>query len=142
MGLNEEQKIYRLIDANLNRVREGLRVIEDSLRFVFKDFEQAAKLKRIRHRLDRKTKDIYPQLLLARDVEEDKNARLWEGKRNNLSSILAANFRRVEEGLRVLEEYGKLISAAAGDDFKKLRFQVYQREKEIMVKLCKTLNFM
>ncbi|MFH1258953.1 MAG: thiamine-phosphate pyrophosphorylase [Elusimicrobiota bacterium] len=125
-------KTYRLIDANLNRVREGLRVVEDTLRFVLSNNEQAAKLKRIRHQLDKKAGAIYPQLILARSVEEDKNSGLAEAGRKNLISLLIANFRRAEEGLRVLEEYGKLISAGAGDDFKKLRFQVYQIEKEVM----------
>ncbi len=128
----EQKKTYRLIDANLNRVREGLRVVEDTLRFVLSDNEQAAKLKRVRHQLDKKAGAIYPQLILARSVEEDKNSGLAEDGRKSLISLLIANFRRAEEGLRVLEEYGKLVSAVAGDDFKKLRFQVYQIEKEVM----------
>jgi len=56
--------------------------------------------------LDKKAGAVYPRLILARSVEEDKNSSLAEEGRESLSSLLIANFRRAEEGLRVLEEYG------------------------------------
>jgi len=49
-----------------------------------------------------------------------------------LKAVLAANFRRVEESLRVLEEYGKLVSPSAGAKFKKIRFAAYILEKEML----------
>ena len=39
-----------MIDANLNRLKEGLRVVEDIKRYVFDDAEVAYKIKSLRHK--------------------------------------------------------------------------------------------
>jgi thiamine-phosphate pyrophosphorylase len=126
---------YRLLDANLNRAREGLRVIEDVVRFLYNDKELSRKLRNIRHELSIITGKIYPRLLKSRDSENDVGLTFKEGKRKNLRDILIANFRRAEEGIRVLEEFSRLISADAGDRLKKIRFKVYTIEKEIVTRI-------
>jgi len=122
---------YRLLDANLNRAREGLRVIEDIARFLYDDKKLSQKIRNLRHNLTNVTKSIYPRLLKSREPERDVGLTIKEGKRSNLKDILFANFRRVEEGIRVLEEFSKLISTDAGDRLKKIRFKIYGIEKKI-----------
>jgi thiamine-phosphate pyrophosphorylase len=129
------QDKYRLLDANLNRAREGLRIIEDVVRFLYNDKELSRKLRNIRHELSIITGKIYPRLLKSRDSENDVGLTFKEGKRKNLRDILIANFRRAEEGIRVLEEFSRLISADAGDKLKKIRFKVYTIEKEIVTRI-------
>jgi len=126
---------YRLLDANLNRAREGLRVIEDVARFLYDDKKLSQKIRNLRHNLTNVTKSIYPRLLKSREPERDVGLTIKEGKRSNLKDILFANFRRVEEGIRVLEEFSKLISADAGDRLKKIRFKIYGIEKEIATRI-------
>ena len=125
------QNKYRLLDANLNRAREGLRVIEDVARFLYNDEELCKNLRNLRHNLSKITKSVYLRLVKSREPEKDVGLFIKEGKRNNINDIVFANFRRVEEGIRVLEEFSRLISADAGDKFKKIRFKVYGIEKEI-----------
>ncbi len=127
-----DRKYFRLFDANLNRCREGLRVIEDTARFVLVRPAAYKKARALRHELDRLTRGIYPELLVRRDAVSDAGRGIKEGGRKNLRSVLAANFRRVEESLRVLEEYGKLVSPKAGAKFKKIRFSAYTLEKLVL----------
>ena len=100
----------RLIDANLNRLREGIRVVEDIFRYIYNDKQTSSKLKQLRH-LSRIEK--YDELLEARDITNDvlKKSIPSEQNRENLQSILIANFKRVQESSRVLEEFTKLISS-------------------------------
>lgn len=128
------KKYFRLFDANLNRCREGLRVIEDTARFVLKKEKVYMQIRSLRHTLDKLTRAVYPELLAHRDSVADAGRKIKEGGRSNLRSVLIANFRRAEESLRVLEEYGKLVSSSAGSKFKKVRFAVYTIEKQILTK--------
>lgn len=129
------RKIYRIIDVNLNRAREGLRVIEDGARFIFNDKKLTGQLKKMRHSLSMIAAKVYPEVITARDSAGDVGAGQKEKKREALPGLLLANFRRVEEAVRVLEEFSRLISAAAGYKFKELRFKMYVIEKKIMKKV-------
>ena len=131
---NDERKYLRLFDANLNRCREGLRVIEDTARFVLEEEKLYKEIRGIRHRLDLVTRNIYPELLTKRDSVSDPGKTIKEGKRKNIEAVLAANFRRAEESLRVLEEYGRLVSGNAGPLFKQMRFKIYSLEKKTLAK--------
>lgn len=126
------KKIYRVIDANLNRAREGLRVIEDTARFVNVNDKLFAQVRAARHKLDKTTRNIYPELIAERDSKGDKGRTVKEGKRQNIKALLSANFRRVQEALRVLEEYGKIVSPKAAPVFKKIRFQTYILERKFI----------
>ena len=105
--MRNQIKYLRVIDANLNRAREGLRVIEDTARFVECNDTAFKELRKARHGLDKITRKIYPELLRQRDSRSDAGRVIKEGKRKGMRSLLSANFRRVEESLRVLEEYGQ-----------------------------------
>ena len=121
------ENYLRLIDANLNRLREGIRVVEDIFRYVYNDKQTALKLKELRHlsRLEN-----YIELLETRDVKNDV---LWssiksEQNRSDLYSILIANFKRAQESSRVLEEFIKLTSIKDSENFKYIRYELYNLE--------------
>ena len=133
--LHPSPSIYRIIDANLNRATEGLRVIEDTLRFCKNDSENFTILKNLRYKLENITKKIYPELIKSRNSNFDVGRKLKNRKLNSISSILISNFKRAEEALRVLEEYSRLISADAGYKFKNIRFQIYSLEKKCLEKV-------
>lgn len=120
----------RLIDANLNRLREGIRVVEDIFRYVYNNKEIASKLKELRHK---SRIEIYDKLLDSRDIKNDvlKKSTTSEQSRDNLNSILIANFKRAQESSRVLEEVCKLESNNSSEIFKYIRYELYDLEKAL-----------
>ena len=122
--------IDQIIDANVNRAAEGLRVIEEYTRFVagkklFTD--QLALLRKKCHQLiPQDTKQLN-----GRDTNNDMRAKEVPPKRKDIHDVLVANFKRVQESCRVLEEY----TGQAG--FNEIRYDCYQLEKEIVLRLCK-----
>lgn len=132
------RNVYTLIDANVNRAKEGLRVIEDIARFLLADKKISPKLKSIRHIVDTGVKKIpegYSFLLRNRYSENDvgrHTAGKSELARGSISDLLASNFKRVQESFRVLEEVTKLVSAPAAVIFKELRYKTYGLEKEML----------
>ena len=127
----------RLIDANLNRLREGIRVIEDIFRYIFNDKETASKLKKLRHKS--RINHLH-NLLESRDIKNDvlKQSTTSEQTRKDLNSILIANFKRAQESSRVLEEFTKLISIEDTNNFKYIRYELYDLEKNIQNKTKNT----
>jgi len=121
----------RLLDANLNRLREGIRVVEDIYRYIFNDKSIATKLKTLRHN---SRISIYDELLNSRDIQNDvlKTSTVSEQNRTDLSSILIANFKRAQESSRVLEEFTKLIDIKSSENFKSIRYELYHLEKSIL----------
>ena len=121
------ENYLRLIDANLNRLREGIRVVEDIFRYVYNDKQTALKLKELRHlsRLEN-----YIELLETRDVKNDvlRSSIKSEQNRTDLYSILIANFKRAQESSRVLEEFCKLLSVKDSENFKYIRYELYNLE--------------
>ncbi|MCK4224661.1 MAG: thiamine-phosphate pyrophosphorylase [candidate division Zixibacteria bacterium] len=131
------KNIYRILDANLNRAREGVRVTEEVARLYFNDARVSAKFKRLRHELTQVAKRHFDQkkLLSFRNSEKDVGADSMgslEKRRADLNSIIQANLRRSQEAARVLEEFGKLISPDSAKSFKKIRFKLYTLEQEIL----------
>jgi thiamine-phosphate pyrophosphorylase len=124
--------VYRVLDANLNRAREGLRVLEDTARFVWDSPDLFRSLRSLRHALDRAARAAYPKLVSARDSERDEGRVVPEKARRSLPGLAAANFRRAQEALRVLEEYGKVISPRSAGRFKRTRFKLYTLEKTVV----------
>ena len=124
--------IARILDANLDRSREGLRIIEEWCRFGLNHSQLAQSCKEMRQELARwHTTD----LRLARDTPADVGTSLShpaEEARSSLENLLQANLCRVQEALRVLEEYGKLYNPLMGESFKQLRYQVYAIESQLL----------
>lgn len=123
---------YRIIDANLNRLREGLRVIEDILRYNFNDKCSATLIKQIRHKCK---VDNYIEIIKQRDSKNDvlKENTDSEMQRESLESVIIANFKRAQESLRVLEEIYKLENQFYSKNFKNIRYELYVLEKQILL---------
>lgn len=117
----------RLIDANLNRLREGIRVVEDIFRYIYDDKQNASRLKQLRHK---SRINLYNELLSSRDIKNDvlKESIKSEQGRDDLYAILIANFKRAQESARVLEEFTKLISTNDSEIFKHIRYELYDLE--------------
>jgi len=126
------QKIYRVIDANFNRVKEGLRVIEEYFRFIIENPEVTKNIKQIRHELSQIVDEkMLKECVRQRDVENDFISKEFietEIFRKDAKAVVCANFQRVKEGLRVLEEYIKIVDAKKAQEIQGLRFRVYQEE--------------
>jgi thiamine-phosphate pyrophosphorylase len=134
--------MLRLMDANLDRLGEGLRVLEDSARFVLGDIQITETLKRMRHELTSTDPAFRSKLLASRDSEEDigREKEVATIPRSQLVDLIAANARRAQESLRVLEEYAKLPQVPteiAERNFEKARFALYDIEKELTLKLIR-----
>lgn len=125
-------ELFRVIDANLNRLKEGIRVVEDIIRYRDNNKELATKLKNLRHLA--KVEETF-ELLKYRDSINDvlRPTIKSELNRSDVKSILLANFKRAEESSRVLEELYKLSRANYSENFKKIRYELYTLEKEILL---------
>ena len=103
--------VGRVIDANANRAREGLRVAEDYARFIAGDAELARSIREVRHEVTRCVDLVGSRALLAeRDVEGDGGASpegFEQALRADLRGIVTSAFKRAEEALRSLEELEK-----------------------------------
>jgi len=128
-----ESKLSRIIDANINRVAEGLRVVEDIIRFYYNNENHQTQLKSLRHQI-RKTLN-QSLLICSRDISNDvgfKTESITENDRQNVKDLILSNLNRSKEGLRVLEEIFKIESPKMAAELKKLRYKVYAIEKEII----------
>ncbi|MBJ7296953.1 MAG: thiamine phosphate synthase [Dolichospermum sp.] len=127
-----QQTVYRILDANLDRAREGLRIIEEWCRFGLNNAQFSGICKHLRQELGTwHTAEIRA----ARDTPGDPGTDLshpQEEQRADITSLLQANFCRVQEALRVLEEYGKLYHGNMGAACKQMRYQVYTLESNLM----------
>ena len=132
-----EEKIYRIIDVNFNRLREGLRVCEDIARFLIPEPEIALELKNLRRSASRIVQKLGIKVLLqARDTVRDKNKFKLAGSKDKISyqDLLIRNFQRITEALRVLEEVSQIVEPKLKSSFMRLRFKTYWLEKEFLVK--------
>ena len=132
---NAHQLTYRILDASANRATEGLRTIEEYVHFVMEDAASAASAKELRHdlalalsRLSRST------LLAARDTESDVGTVLQtesEYSRTSMVEVITAAAQRVQQSMRVLEEYGKTIDVDFSRQIEGLRYRAYTLHREI-----------
>ena len=128
---NLSPELYRVIDANLNRLKEGVRVVEDLMRYHYNNEKLSKKLKSLRHLA--RYEDI-DALLKYRDSINDilRPSTKSELSRINLKSIIIANFKRGQESARVLEELFKLHSTKESENFKHIRYELYDLEKKVI----------
>ena len=127
--------ILRIIDANYNRAKEALRVCEDVARFVLGKARLTARYKKARHDLTRILLALpvtYRQIVAERNIREDvgRSSLRLDKKKIAPEDIFSSNIQRSEEAVRVLEEWAKIISIKASRRFQKLRFTLYELEKE------------
>lgn len=136
----KRRDILRILDANFNRSREGLRVCEEITRFVLEDVSLTRDLKKARHAITRCLQSMpvaQSSMILCRDSAADigRQAQALENSRRNTLGLFLANAERAKESLRVLEETSKLLDKKMIGRFKKIRFNVYEIEKRTLPKL-------
>jgi len=125
-------EIYRVVDANLNRLKEGIRVVEDIMRYRDNNKELSSQLKSLRHKARiNETKELLRNRNSINDVL--RTSTKSEQTRDNIVNILTANFKRAEESARVLEEIFKLEDITQSENFKTIRYELYNLEKEIIL---------
>lgn len=129
--------VFRVLDANLNRLREGLRVVEEYCRLVQND-QSFQQLKDIRHLLQKMYPPALETLCLqARQADDDVGNKTFspsEANRADSRAVLRAGLKRSQEASRVIEEYAKVIHQdGVSREAKKLRFSLYTLEKRLLV---------
>lgn len=129
-----DRRVLRILDANLNRAREGVRVCEDVARLGYNDAALSVRLKRVRHGVTtagRRLPVSWRTLLAARDAQHDVGRRagqIGSRRRATIRTLFVVNMQRSKEALRVLEEGCRLVAPAASRVFARLRFRLYAIE--------------
>jgi thiamine-phosphate pyrophosphorylase len=124
--------ILRILDANLDRAREGLRTIEEWCRFGLNNSALSQECKNLRQEL---AAWHSAEIRVARNTGSDVGTQLshpQEEQRQSLDQLTIANLCRVQEALRVLEEYSKLIYPAMSGSCKQMRYRVYSLESALI----------
>jgi thiamine-phosphate pyrophosphorylase len=124
--------IERLLDANLDRAREGLRVLEDWCRFVLNRPDLVVRLKDLRQRLGQCHRLSFK---MARHAATDGAAGLAHPaqlERGDPLAVVAANAGRAQEALRVLEEFGRDLDPGLAEEAARIRYALYDLEVECL----------
>ena len=131
-----EKDIIRLLDADFNRAREALRVMEDFARFILNDSRLTETAKQLRHDLCRII-NLLPlsERLSNRDIVDDVGVNIStvsETSRADTRAVVQAAANRLTEALRCLEEYVKIENPETAANLESLRYRSYQLEKQIL----------
>jgi len=130
-----ERAVYRIIDANFNRAREALRVIEEFCRFALNSGPLTGRVKSLRHELSAAVGKLDAgRLLASRDTLGDVGVGKTvheQLRRSDLSDCLAAACKRLTEALRALGETAQTLNPQVADTVEKLRYTAYTLEKDI-----------
>jgi thiamine-phosphate pyrophosphorylase len=133
----EDVDTARILDASANRAREALRVLEDHARFVLNDAFRSRELKQLRHALTQAIQLLPASMLLAgRDTLADVGTTIrtdGEYQRASLQDVAQANTKRLQEALRSLEEYGKILNVVFAEQIEKIRYQSYTLERALVL---------
>jgi len=129
----DEVAALRIVDANLNRASEGLRVVEDYCRFALDDSFLSRRCKHLRHRLAAAVAAVSPiAFAAARETVGDVGVGIKtpaECERNSLAHIATASWQRVQQALRVIEEALKLLDPQSAAKAEALRYESYTLDK-------------
>ncbi len=134
MGKRQNEfNLFRIVDANYNRAKEGIRVCEDIFRFLYNKGDISSEYKKIRHRITELI-SFFPldKIMISRDSISDvgRGMNNLETNRDSVKDIFFANSQRVKESIRVLEEFAKLYDLKVAEGFKKLRYDIYDLEQK------------
>ncbi len=130
----------RILDVNLNRANEALRVIEEIARFYLDNKELSKKLKYARHELNKTLNSNYEDLLKSRDTESDIGTNITNPtNKTTLTNVFQANFKRLQQALRALAEFSSL-NDIPNITFEELRYQSYTMEKKMFEELQKKVK--
>ncbi len=127
--------LYRVLDANINRASEGLRVLEDLSRFCYNDRLFSKRLKELRHGIRKNISNLIPNLIESRDSVNDvgfkTSMELDIDRKTSIYELSQANFKRIQEALRTIEESLKVLNELKLSKlYEGYRFEVYGIERE------------
>ena len=128
----EDLRIYQIIDANLDRAREGLRVLEDWARFGLGNEDFVVRTKNFRQILGKNHLEIYKT---SRNFIEDQCKGLSHYEqitRKNPEKIISSNSARVQEALRVIEEFSRDHNTKLSKIASEIRYEIYTLEIDLL----------
>lgn len=132
--------VTRILDANFNRGREALRVLEEAARFLLEDAELSERLKELRHELTAAVTAV-ATLTADRDTPGDVGTQithLQEQSRSSVVQVVEAAGSRLSEALRAIEEYAKVLGAegpALAQTVEALRYRGYELVLKVLRRL-------
>ncbi|MGF1583370.1 MAG: thiamine phosphate synthase [Gemmataceae bacterium] len=131
--VTEHVDAARILDANANRAREAVRVVEEYCRFVLDDPGLSRECKTLRHELSAACERLPRQALLsARETNRDVGTSFFttqEGQRTSPLPVAIVNLKRLQEALRTMEEYGKVLDVEIAAAFEQARYRTYTLER-------------
>lgn len=131
-----------MVDANANRAREALRVMEDAARFVLGDRALTEALKGVRHALGEALAALEGASggapIAWRDTAGDVGTRVStdrEMRREGMRDVVVAAGKRLGEALRVIEEAAKTVEngAPVAAKLEALRYRAYDLERDLVL---------
>lgn len=132
-----ERTAYRIIDANFNRAREAIRVIEEFCRFGLNSAALSERARRLRHELTIAIGKLDAgRLICSRDTPGDVGVGRTVDKqleRSELRDCFAAACKRLTEALRALAEVTRTGNRSVAEAIEALRYDAYTLEKDIVV---------
>jgi thiamine-phosphate pyrophosphorylase len=132
---SDAASVYRILDANRNRCLEGLRVVEEYVRFIWEDRHLVTLCKQLRHDLVDVLADVPAvEMHAARDTLRDVGTAVrtaMEYHRADLWAVVAANWGRVQQSLRAIEEYLKVLAPRQATRIESLRYRAYAVERAV-----------
>jgi len=138
MSAPVRRSVLRLIDANANRALEGLRVAEDVVRFSVEDARLFRRLRTLRHAVAHTVARLPVgtiELVRSRNSSLDFGRRAPAARVGSLEQLLVINLQRAKESLRTLEECARLVAPRQTPEFQRLRFRIYEVERELILRL-------
>lgn len=130
-----DRNAIRIIDANLNRAREALRVMEEYARLGMGDVGLSTAIKETRHSLAEAVPErLSEELIPARDITGDVGCDVSvpaEYERPDSKSVALIAGKRLGEALRTIEEYGKTVDPAFAARVEKIRYRGYEIERRL-----------
>ncbi len=129
-----DNRVAQLIDANLDRAREGLRVMEDWCRFGLKRRDFSIQIKNWRQQLGLHHHNIYRKARLTSIDPAMGIPHPLQKRRSTPESVFIANSSRVQEALRVIEEFTRITDPKLCEIATKIRYKTYEIEINVLNK--------
>ncbi|MEM6689994.1 MAG: thiamine phosphate synthase [Planctomycetota bacterium] len=121
--------IARLLDANANRLAEGLRTMEDWWRFGGHRGDLAKQLKLLRHELDERLRQLGRlSWTCHRNIDTDPGTQVStpnELSRDSIADVVNAAAERCKQALRTIEEFTKTIDPKFSSQMESVRYRLY-----------------
>lgn len=137
--MNVEKTLLRVLDANVNRAVEGLRVCEDVVRFCLGFHESFRDLRALRHAVSAQVRrlSLEPrELVRVRNSRHDPGRDVAASPVESIEQLLLINLQRAKEALRVLEEASRVIAPQHTRGFQRLRFRAYDVERNLLLRVA------